>query len=142
MKKDTILTIAVIVLVASVAWGNFFGDKGSILGGGLTERDCTVSTVTAVTIGNQASTEVLSASGRRAWATLSQPVNATNNVSISLDEGADATLAGGIQLTSATSTSPITSIEFGLKTHTPYTGAVTAITDTSSTTIRVTQCNY
>jgi hypothetical protein len=60
---------------------------------------------------------------------------ATNTVSVSIDGGA-ATLATGLEL--ATST-PF--LSFGTA-GAPFTGAVTGITSTGSTTVRVVECGY
>ncbi len=103
---------------------------------------CSVSTVTAVAIGNQASTQVLATSTRaRAFAMIQQVRDAsgiaTSTVSISLENGYNATLGNGIQLSTSTP-----SLTFGLNTLFPYEGAVQAITNVGSTTLRVTECVY
>ena len=103
---------------------------------------CTTSTVAAVPIGSQSSTLILGTStNSRAYVRLQQVRTAagvaTSSVSISFDEGALATVNNGIQLSTSTPT-----IEFGINTFHPYGGAVHAITDTGSTTLRITECTY
>ena len=114
---------------------------------GLPAKDgavCTVSSVVAVTIGDDISTEVLAASTNRAWARISVGNNATNTVFASFDEGAAATLNNGIGLnianTGGASSTPY--IDFGITTPFPYNGAVTAITNYGTTTLLVTVCDY
>lgn len=111
------------------------------VGGDLADA-CTSMTVTQVPIGNQVSTAILATSSRRAYVLLEEPVNATNTISISTNFGAPAVLNGGMSLTPATSTSPVPLIELGLNTELPYTGGITAITGSGSTTISITNCNY
>lgn len=108
----------------------------------VSSRECIVSSIAAVPIGHQLSTTVLSANSRRAWATIEQPLNATNTVAMAFATGTSATLTGGLQLSPATTSKATTKTIFGLNTDFPYTGAVTALTDTGSTTVRVTACNY
>lgn len=129
-----------------LAWGTYHALGGSPTFGGTgsgSQADaCTVFTVSSVTIGNQQSTQILSSHANRAFATLQQPINATNTVNVSFATGTAATLTSGLQLPAATSTSPSPSLTFGLATDKPYTGAVTAITNVASTTLLVTECLY
>lgn len=139
-QKTTItLLILILVGIGTALWSSQTSTPPL---GRLTDRDCTVSTVTAVAVGDDISTTVLSASSRRAYAKISAAPNAVDTVYLSFDEGSAATVANGLPLTSATTTSPVSGIEFGLNTSFPYTGAVTAITSTASTTVLLTQCNY
>lgn len=114
---------------------------------GLPAKDgavCTVSSVAAVTIGDDISTQVLAASTNRAWARISVGNNATNTVFASFDEGAAATLNNGIGLNTANAggASSTPYIDFGITTPFPYNGAVTAITNYGTTTVLVTECSY
>lgn len=108
----------------------------------ISSQSCTVSTVVAAPVGNQISSTLLSGNSRRAWAIIQQPINASNTVSVAFNAGTAATLTSGIQLTQATTTSPLVEITFGLNTDFPYTGAVTGITASASSTVNITQCVY
>lgn len=110
--------------------------------GNISSSPCTVSTIAVATVGHQQSSTILAASGRRAWARIQQPINATNTISLAFNAGASATLTSGLQLTPATTTSADNYIDFGLDTDFPYTGAVTGLTNLGSTTVLVTSCNY
>lgn len=140
MQKHIPLITLGLLLIATT-FGVF--NKSESLGGqgGLSANSCAVSTVTMAGVGHQVSSTILSSSAARAWAQIELVTTtvgvATNTPSISFDEGAAATLASGVKLSTTT---PI--INFGLNTDFPYTGAVTAITDVGSTTIRVTDCIY
>jgi hypothetical protein len=101
------------------------------------ERACTV-TQTVATVGHQVSTTVLAANSQRAWATIRQPQNATNTVSLGF--GTAASAVTGLQLYTPASTSE--SYTFGKKTDFPFTGAVNGLTSTGSTTVKVVQCVY
>ena len=140
-KKGVILTIITVIslIVAVVCFFYKQPNLGSI---GIQQKACTVSTVSSSTIGHQLSTTLLNANSRRAWARIEQIPNQTNIVYLSFDEGAAAITTSGLILTPATTTSPILHIDFGLGTDFPYTGAVTGITNTSSTTVHITQCVY
>lgn len=142
MKKTTIIGIGIIVLVA-LATFYVTSDRQTFGGGaGQTATSCTTSTVAVATIGNQLSGTVLAAHSNRAWARIEQPINATNTVNLAFNAGTAATITSGLQLTTATTTSPVAYIDFGRNTDFPYTGAVTGITNTGSTTILVTECRY
>ena len=110
-------------------------------GEGAVATQCNVSTVTASLVGNQFTTNLLATSSRRTWARIERVDDssgvATNTVHVSFDEGAAATTASGLTLATTTQF-----IDFGLNTDFPYVGIVTGITDTGSTTVRVTQCAY
>lgn len=103
-------------------------------------QQCTAST-SAIVIGNQVSLTIVSAAGRRANLRVQQPINATNTVTLGLTASA-VTSAGGLQLTPATTTSPVNYMDIGLNTDMNYTGPVQAITNTGSTTVLVTQCLF
>lgn len=108
----------------------------------LTQAACTVSTVNTVPIGNQNSSTLIPANGRRAWAIVQQPLNATNTISLAFATGTSATLTSGISLENASTTNGLSSITFGLNTNFTYTGAVTGITSTGSSTVNITVCNF
>ena len=106
--------------------------------------NCDVSTVAAVTVGDDLSTRVIATSSTRAFTRISVGNNATNTVFVSLDEDAPATINNGIGLNTAVtggaSTTPY--VDFGIATELPYTGSVTAITNYGTTTVSVTSCSY
>lgn len=143
MKPFNIKEILAIGLVLVVLFAVYTvtKDKGGDdleLSGSNASQKCEVNIVTAVTIGDDVSTTILSAASNRAWATIGVSGGETEPLFISFDEGAAATTDNGVILT-ATST---TMIEFGLNTRFPYTGAVTGITGTASTSVMVTECKY
>lgn len=152
MKKLSRSILPYIVLLALVViWAQvvYAASTYSVLRdpNGLPAKDgavCTVSSVAAVTIGDDISTQVLAASTNRAWARISVGNNATNTVFASFDEGAAATLNNGIGLNTANTggASSTPYIDFGITTPFPYNGAVTAITNFGTTTVLVTECSY
>lgn len=103
-------------------------------------RTCVVTTTTSVSVGDDISSTVLSATSGRSWARIQQPINATSTVSLSLSS--EATVGNGIELVEATTTSSaMPYFEFGMNTDLPYSGIVTGITNgTASTTVLVTEC--
>lgn len=105
-------------------------------------QDCTV-TASTTQIGNQQSLRIMASTTRRAWAVLQAGDNATNTVAFGLND-VNATLATGylINVPNTLGASSTPNFSFGLKTDFPYTGAITAITDNGSTTIRVIECTY
>ena len=140
--KDNIIIAALGILVV-IGLMATTGSDGNPLGG-ISDAACTTSSVAAITVGNQESSTVVSAASNRAIVLIQQPANATNTVSLSVDEGAAANVGDGLELTAATTTSPVTHMTFGRHNNAdiPYTGAITGITDSGSTTVLVTQCNY
>ena len=120
----------VVILSGLVFWHQYKPTFGSGY------RTCTM-TQTVVAIGHQAPTTILAAANRQ-WAAIQQPENATNTVSVSF--GGTPTTGSGLSLTPATSTSPFPYFEFGNNTPFNYTGAVSARTNSGSTTIKVIQC--
>lgn len=134
--KNKVVTI-LLAVVALLGGGAYATEVG-----GLGDKGCSVSTVTMATVGHQQSSTLLSANSSRAWAMIQQPLNATNTVALSFDEGAAATLTSGLSLENASTTIGMTSITFGLNTDLPYTGAVTGLTNTGSTSVSITQCSY
>jgi hypothetical protein len=146
MKAAVVVVLgAFVTVVAIVAGILFYTPQESLAGGdGFTANNCVVSTSTAISVGLQpGASTVVGTSSRRAWAQIIQVDAATNTVSLNFNQGAPATIAtAGIQLGQGSSSSTATGIAFGLNTDLPYTGAVTAITDKGSTTVRVIECNY
>lgn len=136
MHKTSIAIIGILLLGLAFAAYNL-QTKGN-LGGGVKERSCAVNTVTAVAVGADLTTTVLPAYSNRSWARVGVASAETEPIFVSFDEGAAATVSNGVILT-ATST---TYIDFGLNADFPYTGAVTAITNTASTTLMITECRY
>lgn len=108
--------------------------------GSITERDCTV-THSVAAVGNDISSTLLSASSRRAWAVIQQPVNATNTVSISFG-GTAVDQQGYILADIASTTGHADEIFFGLNADLPSTVAIAGITNVGSSTVNVTECNY
>lgn len=103
---------------------------------------CTASS-SKVAIGNQASTQIVATSSNRAFVRIQQLDNATNTVHFRFAQGGAATLANAtaiLEKVSATGTDKI--LEVGKSTPLPYTGAITAITDSGSSTVMVTDCLY
>ena len=138
MKKIALSTIIALTLVLSFY---FYQDK--ILGSasGVNTQSCTTTTVSPVQVKTTAST-ILATSSARAYAKIELIKTAgniaTSTPSISFLNGAKATVATGLQLSTTTP-----SIEFGLDTDFPYTGQVSGIVGAgSSTIVRVTQCVY
>lgn len=140
--KKSILALAVSITLFSFIY--VLLPKQQVLGGSgaVSSQACTISTETAVPIGNQVSSTLLAANSRRAWAIVQQPLNATNTINVSFNSGAAATLLTGIALQNASTTEGIYEIHFGLDTEFPYTGAVTGIAKSASSTVNITQCTY
>lgn len=140
MKK---LFIVVVLSVLVSGFISFTLVKNKPLGGGQTARTCSVTTATSTLVGDDLSQTILSAYGLRAWAVIQQPINATNTVSLSFDEGSAAVVGESYELTQSTTTALTKSqIVFGLNTDFPYTGAVTGITNLGTSTLLVTECRY
>lgn len=136
-----IIMLAVVVIGGGIIWGTRSSSFGGT-GAGSQADACTVNTVTMATVGNQISSTILSAHANRAWARIQQPINATNTVNVAANAGAAATRVSGLQLPASTTTSPVPYLDMGLATDFPYTGAVTGITDSGSSTVEVTECLY
>ena len=138
MKNIFIGIIATVVIFVGLSY-----TPVSVPVGGLASRDCDV-TETTISVGHQLSTTVLSAKGRRAWAVIQQPINATNTVTVSFDGGTAAVDTQGYSLSinDGNSASTTDQVIFGLNTLFPYTGAVTAITASASSTLSIISCAY
>ena len=129
-------------MAALVFVGMQFADKPTIGVGGFTDRGCTTETSSAVTLTPDTSATVLAASSRRAWARIQHVQIPLDIVWLSFDEGAAATTTKGIILATSTTATEPTLIEFGLNTDNPYTGEVTGLAVTATTTVLVSECRY
>lgn len=138
MQKAIISFIVAVVLTLTVASHFLNKNFGSI--GNVNTQSCSITETKAV-VGHQLARTLLSANSRRAWAVIQQPVNASNTLQIDLG-GTAVFGSGAYQLTSATSTNPVSLITLGLSTDLPFTGAVTGITQSASSTVNVTECVY
>jgi hypothetical protein len=102
---------------------------------------CDTSTITAATVGHQLTSRIFATSSNRAFAIVQLETTAggmaTSSVFLAFNEDVAATATSGIKLSTSTPT-----FTFGLNTDFPYIGAVQAITDSGSTTVRVTECTY
>lgn len=131
-----IISAMVLALVGFIFYNNKTDNFG---GGGFTERACTV-TESIATIGDDISSTILSASGKRAWARIERAEDGSGIATSTpfLSFGGTATLTSPINLATTT---PY--IDFGKNTDFNYVGAVTGITNgTASTTVKTTECNY
>lgn len=143
--KKVLIGIASIALVV-VGWSLNSAKLLPTGSGGinLATDDCTVSTVANVQVGPGSNTQtILSVNSLRAWARISQVQGnggfASTTPFLSFDEGAAATVNSGVTLGTSTP-----SIDFGLATDFPYTGAVTGIMGNGggTSTVQVVQCLY
>lgn len=138
-KKEILLSIGA-AIVAVIIYSFAFAPLGT--GGAGITRKCNVQTVSAVTVGHQLSSTLVSAYSNNAWVRIQVPSNATNTYSLSFDSGVAATVGNGLELNGLGGTTTENKITFGLNTDFPYVGAVTGITDQGSTTLLVTECRY
>ena len=157
MNKLKILLGILIVLLGIFLWVNIKGFPVS-LGGTVASSNesvyldnnrvpaklgatCDTSVTSRIVFGDDLSTTIMVASTSRAYARLQQSRDsvgvATSSVFLSFDEGVAATVNSGLELSTTT---PF--IEFGIDTDFPYTGAVTAIGNSGSTTVLATICNF
>ena len=149
--KQNILIITILIILGVVGYSAYFKEQSLGSGANSGTIACTVQTVTAATVGTTSST-VLAAHSNRAWARIQQPLNASSTISLAFATGTSATAGSGLLLSSATTTSPLSFIDFGKNTDFPYTGAVTGIVantngaflvaGNASTTVQVTECRY
>ena len=137
MDKKIYILIAVVILIGGCFW---FFDRDEDPFKGAFDAKCNV-TQSVATIGDDISSEILAASGVRAWAVIQQPISATNTPSLSFDEGAAAVAGQGYTLDDVSSSTDETP-RFGRNAFFAYTGAVTGITNNGSTTVNVIECNY
>lgn len=132
--KPNYLNITVALLVALVAYFVFFTQWGS--DSSLGASNCAVTT-SKVAIGDDSAVTVLAA-GIKEWAIIQQPLNATNTVSLSI--GGTAVSGSGYRLASGTISDAAQEFVLGNRTSLPTSDAVSAITDTGSTSINVIVC--
>lgn len=139
LSNKVLIPAALVMAVATLLFA--FGATAQASDANHGTIKCTITTIAPATVGNQVSSTVLAASSNRAYARIQQVRDAsgaaTSTVSLAFNDGSAATVSTGLQLST---TSPF--IEFGLDTDFPYVGAVTGITNTGSTTVQVTACNY
>ena len=128
-----LVTVGVIAIAVIVGFGTRTNFSGAMV-----TSACTVSTVSNSAVGDDLTTTLLPAYSNRGWARIQVADGEVEPIFLSFDEGADATVDNGLALT-ATST---TYIDFGLNTDFPYTGAVTGITGSASTTVLITECRF
>lgn len=128
---------AFLVLILAATAFSFFAQPSEAQ---IYASSCTISTSTARSVGHQASTEILATSSNRAWAIIQVRTNETNAVFLNFASGNTAVVNQGMSL--GTSTEDMNEITFGRNTEFPYVGSVTGITNVSSTTVLVTECNY
>jgi hypothetical protein len=144
-NKLIIGALGTLALISAFIFAGIFlyTPQDSLAGGdGFSANNCVVSTSTAISVG-VGSTQVVGTTSRRAWAQIQQVDAATNTVSLNFNNGAQAVIAtAGMQLGQGSASSTAQLVSFGLNTDFSYTGAVTAITDKGSTTVRVVECNY
>ena len=133
MKK-----ILIAIVIIGVAIVGYFMGKGIKLGGGMeASRDCDITITTMVEIGASNSSTILSATSGRSYARIQQARD-THGRSTStpyLSFGGTAVSESGFMLSTTT---PF--VELGMTTDFPYTGTVTGITNTGSTTVTVIEC--
>ncbi len=133
-----ILSLALAAIsIVYFSTGNVPDALGQSMGFGA--ESCVASTTQRI-LGNQASTQLLATSSRRAYAEIKNYITATNTISLAVN-GAAATTNNGISLGNGTSTVP-QRYAFGLNTDLPYTGAITAISNNGSTSVEVLDCVY
>ena len=130
MKK---ILVGIVIAILGFTGYNF--SEGNL--GGNAFANCTTTTETSVEIGASNSTTILSARSGRSFARIQQVRDAAGvaTSTVSLAYGATATLANGTELSTTT---PF--VELGMDTDHAYQGTVTAIANTGSTTLRVTEC--
>lgn len=136
--------LASVIFTLTLVVGILFRDTKEVEAGGdgFVAYNCTASS-SAITIGDDISTQILATTSRRAWARVSLANNATNTASLAWNDVTAVHNTGTLlnaAVTGGASTTP--SLDFGLNTDFPYTGAVKVITNFSTTTILVTQCVY
>lgn len=136
--------VAVLIIVLALAFSRSSGEpnvSGGTSGGSLADA-CTTLTSSVATISNSASSVVLATSSNRAYAKITMMLDATGMATstpyLAFTNGAAAVVNSGVRL--ATSTQ---SIEVGLNTDYPYTGAVSGILlGGGASTVLITTCSY
>ena len=137
MNKSIIFVGGSLIIVGLIVLLGANYGRQSLQLGGVSASKCNVSSTEVASVGDDTSSTLLAANEVRAWAQIQNRFNATNTVHLSFDEGAAAVLHQGF-FVAPTSTSP----EFGRATRFPYTGAVTGITDSGTSTVLITECSF
>ena len=134
MKK-----ILIGIVIVGIAIGGYFWGKSINLGGGMeASRDCDIISTSVIAIGASNATTILLATSGRSYARIQQARDIGGGYATSTpDLSFGGTAVSGSNFALSTTT-PF--IELGMTTDFPYTGAVTAITNTGSTTISVIEC--
>lgn len=151
MTKGKTISLMVWAAIVLMIIG-FFVTQVQVLFGAAAIRDennipavfgssCDTATAAKVDIGHQVATTIQATTSDRAFLSIEQPQNATNTVSVVLN-GAVATAGAGIPLAPASTSNIRNSIEMGITTLFPYTGGVSVISSTGSTTVNVITCSY
>ena len=135
-------TLSTFAAASFLLFSYFVIQSVQVAGADVGTPKCTTSTITAVPVGNQLSVQVLATSTNdRAWARIQQVRDsagvATSSLSVAFNADVQATANNGLQLSTSTPT-----IDFGINTDFPYTGAVQVLASSGSTTVRVTECKY
>lgn len=128
--------VLVIVGIYNLTTGNLFGGEG-----GQGAASCDIISNANVAIGDDSSVEIVAGHAQNAYVVVTQPINATNTVSLAFGEDAVAG-ATGYKLGSSTAEYHPNTLVFGLNSDFPYTGSIEAITNIGSSTIGVTICRY
>lgn len=134
-RKETLLLLAFAILVIGAVFLTTGGEEFSGQGG-VTATACSISSQTRVSIGDDVSTQVVASDARNAYTLLQLALDESNAVYLGF--GQDAVTTGGLILDASTDRS----LAVGLNSDFPFTGAINAITNTSSTTLYVTVCEY
>lgn len=136
---------AIAILLAAAALASYYSP--AVVSADIDSPRCTTRLSGSATVGSQvssvvaATTSLAQAGADRAFLRIQQALTtgsfATSTVYLSLDEGAPAVVGQGMMLATTT---PY--VDIGLNTNHPYTGTVTAITNSGSTTVLVEECVY
>lgn len=135
--------ILVILLVVGVYAGIQYSEKSTFFGGqgGAGANSCTIFSQAEVIVNPYTSTEIVASHAQNAWVHIEQGPSVADNVYLGF--GATAVVGAGTVLASTTATINIpTSIDLGLNTDFPFTGAVNGITSSATTTVNVVVCRY
>lgn len=140
--KQTLTALGVALGLILVAHGAVNLYQNTLGGGGVGvgTTACRITTNASTTVGHQTSLQVLAPKANRAWATVEHVGDTTNKVFLGLDNTSGTTTAKVNDGHMLATTTPV--FVSGLATDNPYVGGITAITNTSSTTVLVTECSY
>jgi hypothetical protein len=139
MKIQTVIITVILIAIGAMGFSSFNKSIEPSLKG-INDSACSVTSTYKAVVGNQLTSTVLSAASNRAYARISLVTNdsgvATSSVYLNFDEGTAAT-SNNMRLSTTT---PY--YEFGRNTDMPYTGAITGLTTTGSTTVNIIECLY